>query len=537
MQFSLWGTPDEAKPLSPSIKKMLATMLGVQEPTRRRTAEEVRLPAPKVTARDRETLAGIVGAGFVSDATDQRLGRARGKSYLDLLEWRDDRDVSAPDLVVAPASDGQVLEVLEYCAAEGIAVVPFGGGTSVVGGLNPEAGGHRAVISLDLARFDQIEDVDLVSGLATLGAGLSGPHAEMLLAEHGLQLGHFPQSFPYATIGGFAATRSSGQNSAGYGRFDEMVREMTVVTPAGILHPGQAAPATAAGPSMKQLFLGSEGVLGVITSVRVRVHPIPEAKIYEAFTFPSFTAGANALRAVEQTGTGPTVLRLSDEIESSVNLTSTDRIGEQDESEHTGCLAITVCEGTTQHARARHEETRALMLSLGGESLGEGPARAWEQGRFGAPVLRDSLMDAGALCETLETATDWSNVLRLKRAVGKALADALVADGTPALIMCHISHVYAEGCSLYFTIVASAGEDPSARWRRAKTAATEAMTQHGGTVTHHHAVGTDHLPWMGQEIGDLSLSVLKAVKRELDPQGILNPGKTFQMQPGAERAL
>lgn len=529
MEFNLWGTHEEAKPLSPSIQKMLEKMLGVTPPMPRREAGTIRLSSPRVTDADRERFAAIVGKSFISDDADQRLPRARGKSYLDLLDWRADKEIAAPDLVVAPADEEQVLEILRYCSEEGIAVVPFGGGTSVVGGLNPVPGAHRAVISLDVARFDQLEDVDAVSGLATLGAGLSGPHAELLLAEHGLQLGHFPQSFPYATIGGFAATRSSGQNSAGYGRFDAMIRELTVVTPKGIIRPGQASPATAAGPSLKELFIGSEGALGIITRVRVRVHPIPETKLYEAFSFPSFVDGANALREVTQTGAGPTVLRLSDEIESSVNLTSTENIGEQDESEHKGCLAITLFEGTTQHAQSRHEETRAIMIRNGGQSLGEGPARTWEEGRFGAPVLRDSLIDGGALCETLETATDWSNVPRLKKAVGKALSTSLVEDGSPALIMCHISHVYPEGCSLYFTVVGAAGNNPQQRWRKAKSAATEAMATHGGTVTHHHAVGTDHLPWMGLEVGQLGIAALQAVKRELDPAGVLNPGKTFDL--------
>lgn len=542
MVFNLWGTEDEAKPLSDSVNKMLGKLLGVKGSLPRRPADQIQLSAPRTTAADRDALVAIVGEAFVSSEDEQRMPRARGKSYLDLLDWRIDGEIAAPDLVVAPGTDDEVLRILEFCTEQKIAVVPFGGGTSVVGGVNPVDGGHRAVISLDLARFDQLEDVDPVSGLATLGAGLSGPHAEMLLSEEGLQLGHFPQSFPYATIGGFAATRSSGQNSAGYGRFDDMVRSITVVTPKGIIEVGQASPATAAGPALKQLFLGSEGTLGVITKVRVRVHPIPETKLYEAFSFPTFIDGVNALRDVEQTGAGPTVLRLSDEIESSVNLTSTDKIGEQDESAHTGCLALTMYEGSTQHAQSRHAETRAIMLAHGGVSLGEGPVRQWEQGRFGAPVLRDSLIDAGALCETLETATDWSNVPRVKKAVGNALSQALVADGSPALIMCHVSHVYAEGCSLYFTVVADAGKNPEDRWRKAKTAATEAMATHNATVTHHHAVGTDHMPWMGLEIGELGIAALQAVKRELDPAGILNPGKTYdltsqQAAPEARREL
>jgi alkyldihydroxyacetonephosphate synthase len=533
MKFNLWGTVEESKPLGDSTRRMLAKLMGVADdgstPAKDVPTDRLHLTPPRLPAEDVTALRGIVGDSYLTTADDQRAPRSRGKSSLDLLEWRAGAagaEISAPDAVLAPATDDEVLAVLRYCTERDIAVVPFGGGTSVVGGLTPftEDAGHtfRGVVSLDLARFDEVTDVDPVSGLATLGAGLSGPAAELKLAEHGLQIGHYPQSFPYATIGGYAVTRSSGQDSAGYGRFDDMVRELTLVTPGGVLQAGQAAPASAAGPDLRELVMGSEGAFGVVTRVRLRVHPVPETKRYEAFTFPDFATGAAALRAVVQTGTGPTVIRLSDEIESSINLSSGDKAGES--SAPPGCMCITVFEGTPEHTASRHRETRDLIRSLGGKSRGEAPARAWEQGRFNAPVLRDSLLDAGALCETLETATDWANVPRLKKAVGDALASALNPSGTMALIMCHISHVYAEGCSLYFTVVAAQQGDPVAQWRTAKQAVTKALTDNGGTVTHHHAVGNDHRPFMVDEIGELGVSVLQAVKKRLDPAGIMNPG-------------
>jgi alkyldihydroxyacetonephosphate synthase len=233
--------------------------------------------------------------------------------------------------------------------------------------------------------------------------------------------------------------------------------------------------------------------------------------------------GAAALRAVVQNGTGPTVIRLSDEAETGVNLATTEAIGEQ--SVTGGCLAITVFEGTAAHTESRHAETRAVLEAHGGTSLGEGPAKAWEHGRYGAPYLRDSLLAAGALCETLETATNWSNVGTLKAAVTEALTNSLAETGTPALVLCHISHVYPTGASLYFTVVAGQRGNPIEQWRKAKTAASEAMVRNGGTITHHHAVGADHRPWMRDEIGDLGVEVLRAVKAVLDPAGILNPGK------------
>ena len=261
----------------------------------------------------------------------------------------------------------------------------------------------------------------------------------------------------------------------------------------------------------------------IITRVRVRVHPVPASVRHEAWSFPDFATGADALRAVIQTGTGPTVLRLSDEVETGINLATTGAIGEQ--SITGGCLAITVFEGTVAHAESRHAETRAVLAAHGGTSLGAGPAEAWEHGRFDAPYLRDSLLSAGALCETLETATTWSNLPTLKAAVTEALTTALTASGTAGLVMCHISHVYPTGASLYFTIVAGQRGDAAEQWRAVKAAACDAIIANGGTITHHHAVGADHRPWMTAEIGELGVAVLRAVKQTLDPTGILNPGK------------
>lgn len=524
MTFDLWGTPDEAKPLPRGAHKLITKVFRADRPLPRISEEDVHVTESRLTSDDLGALADIVGADHVTEDKEHTLPRARGKSYPDLIGWRLGGTHEVPDAIVAPTTDEEVLAILRWATRERVAVVPFGGGTTVVGGLNPERGGMRAVISLDLVHFDAVTDVDPESGLATFGAGLTGPAAELALAGHGLQIGHYPQSFPYATIGGYAATRSSGQSSAGYGRFDEMVRSFTIVTPAGILEVGAASPATAAGPDLRELFLGSEGAFGIITRVRLRVHPVPEVKRYEAFTFPTFESGVAGLRSVEQAGAGPTVLRLSDEIESSINLTSGDSIGDGSAAPE-GCLCLAMFEGTADHTQSRHAETRALLIAAGGTSAGEGPVRSWEHGRFGAPVLRDGLLDNGAICETLETATDWSNVARLKKAVTRALSDSLQATGTMALVMCHVSHVYREGCSLYFTVIAAQSEDPEAQWRAAKAAASRAIVDNGGTITHHHSIGVDHAPYLRDEIGDLGVAVLRAVKAELDPAGIMNPGK------------
>ncbi|WP_185975943.1 FAD-binding oxidoreductase [Mycolicibacterium sp. 018/SC-01/001] len=523
MAWNAWGDPEAATPLSSSIRSLLTQALGIDaEPAPEPTLGQVRVRPSALSPADRKGLAEIVGIDNVLVDDIDRLLRAGGKSTLDLLRRRDFGVQDGPDAVLVPGSDDEVAAVLRFCADHSIAVVPFGGGTSVVGGLDPVRGDFKAVVSVDLHRFDALHSLDDVSWEAELGAGLTGPDAERLLGERGFSLGHFPQSFCFATIGGFAATRSSGQDSAGYGRFDDMVRGLRIVTPAGVLDVGRA-PASAAGPDLRQVVLGSEGAFGIITSVRVRVHPVPETTRYEAWSFPDFATGAAALRAVAQTGTGPTVIRLSDEAETGVNLATTDSIGEAQITG--GCLAITAFEGSEAHVASRHAETRELLSANGGTSLGERPARAWEHGRFNAPYLRDGLLSAGALCETLETATTWSNVPRLKAAVTDALTRSLADSGTPALVLCHISHVYPTGASLYFTVVGAQRGNPIEQWRAAKTAASEAMVSVGATITHHHAVGADHRPWMREEVGDVGVAVLRAVKAALDPTGIMNPGK------------
>jgi alkyldihydroxyacetonephosphate synthase len=523
MKWNAWGDPAAAKPLSEGIRSLLKQAVGLAESQEAELdPDHVKLRPSALSQADQDALAAIVGAEYCRTADRDRLLHAGGKSTTDMLRRKDSGVQDAPDAVLLPGDADAVAAILRYCSEHGIAVIPFGGGTNVVGGLDPTRGGFSAVVSLDLRRFDQLVSLDEVSGQAVFGAGVTGPEAERLLGEHGFSLGHFPQSFEYATIGGFAATRSSGQDSAGYGRFNDMVRGLRVITPVGTLDLGRA-PESAAGPDLRQLLIGSEGTFGVITQVRLRVHRVPEAVRYEAWSFPDFATGAAALRAVTQNATGPTVIRLSDEAETGVNLATTEAIGERQITG--GCLAITVFEGTKEHAESRHAETSALLAARGGTSLGEGPAQAWERGRFGAPYLRDSLLAAGALCETLETATDWSNLAALKTAVTEALTTALADTGTPALVLCHISHVYPTGASLYFTVVAGQRGNPIEQWQAAKKAASDAIMASGGTITHHHAVGADHRPWMRDEVGDLGVQLLRAVKSTLDPAGILNPGK------------
>ncbi|MBV2366478.1 FAD-binding oxidoreductase [Streptomonospora nanhaiensis] len=519
--WDAWGDPTRAHRLTDDQRALISQVLGVAAATDApRTPEtELRLPRSALSPAARAALAAAVGPAHVNTRPAARLRRAGGKSTPDLLRRRAGDVAGAPDAVVSPADHDQVAAVLAACAEHGVAVVPFGGGTSVVGGVEPLRGDFAAAVCLDLRRLDRLLALDPVARTATLQAGLRTPEAEELLADYGMTLGHRPQSYEYATIGGYAATRSAGQDSAGYGRFDSMVLALRAATPRGTLDLGRA-PASAAGPDLRQLLLGSEGVFGVITEVTLRVRPLPAAEHEEAWSVPDFAAGTEALRALAQGGLRPTLVRLSDPVETYVNAALAG--GEAPR----GCLAVVRCEGDPAHVAAAREAAATALRAVGGTPLGEEPVAHWRAGRYSAPYLRDALLDAGVLAETLETAATWTRLPGLRRAVTDALTAALSGGGAPApLVLCHISHVYPEGASLYFTVAAAAGPDPLERWRAAKRAAGDAIAAHGGTITHHHAVGTDHRPWLGAEVGDLGVEVLRAVKRALDPAGVLNPGK------------
>jgi alkyldihydroxyacetonephosphate synthase len=422
---------------------------------------------------------------------------------------------------------------LAACAEHRVAVVPFGGGTSVVGGVEPVRDGFASVISLDLGRMAATVDVDRTSLTARLDAGLLGPEVERRLGEEGVTLGHFPQSFEYSTVGGWLATRSAGQASTGYGRIDELVEAVRCVTPAGELGT-KAAPASAAGPSLRDLVVGSEGVLGVICEATFCVRPAPRARRYEGWSFASFAEGCDALRVMEQAGAAADVNRLSDEDETRLTLalgstgSTAERLGKRYlrmRGHEGGCLAILGFEGEEEEVEDRHRRTAALLRAGGGVSIGHRPGDAWHRSRYAAPYLRDELLDRGVLVETLETATNWSTLGALHRTVGAALRTALSERETPPLVMCHVSHLYASGASLYFTFLARQEEDALGQWRAAKTAASEAIVAGGGTITHHHAIGRDHRQWMAAESGPLGIEVLRAAKELLDPAGIMNPGK------------
>lgn len=501
-------------PLPPHALAWLSQRVGLGEPF-----AEVPVQAPP-SALSTDAFTALEAVSAISLADEDRLGRAGGLSYLDLLRRRGHGDLPVPDAVVRPASPEEVAEALQVCVEHDVAVVPFGGGTSVVGGVEALRGSKSAVVALDLAGLAALVSVDPVSRVAVLQAGLTGPEAEKVLGEHGFTLGHVPQSFERATIGGFAATRSAGQASSGYGRFEDMVESVRVATPVGEWVAG-AAPASAAGPDLKQLVLGSEGIFGVITEVSVRVRPKPYGPRYEGFVVDGWEAGVSLVRSLAQAGAPADITRLSD----------------VDETEVALALAGSRADIVKKYLRLRGVEQPCLVIlgwecrsrsatmsALSGHKvvrLGRAMGASWLHGRFNGPRQRDALLDAGVCVETLETATHWSRVSELRDAV----RDALVAELGDPVVMCHISHAYETGASLYFTVLVPRDlEDPVGQWAKAKVAASEAISRLG-TITHHHAVGRDHLPWLEREIGAVGVDVLRAVKDRLDPTGIMNPGK------------
>jgi alkyldihydroxyacetonephosphate synthase len=535
MRWWGWADPEQPVEVSAAGEALLREEIGLGDrSTPPVPLEEVRLPDPRLPEPAAAALRAAVGEERVRDDRETRVRHAAGRSYPDLVRLRSGDGSGAPDVVVYPGSEAEVVEVVRVCDAEGVAVVPFGGGTSVVGAVEALRDGHAAAIALDLRRLDSL-NTDRASLTATIGAGLPGRDAEARLQGRGLTLGHFPQSFEFGSIGGYVATRSAGQASTGYGRIDEMVLGLRCVAPAGTLV-AKPVPATAAGPSLLQLLVGSEGAFGVITEATLQVRALPRSRRYEGWSFKSFEEGCQAFRAMEQGHVSPDVARLSDESESRMAMAMSshgglvERLGRAylgSRGHGSGCIAITGWEGEDEGAVARRAaDTRRLLREHGALSLGASPGRAWLRARYLGPYQRDELLGRGAFAETLETATTWSNLAALHKAVADALRKALGDQGTPALVACHVSHLYPAGASLYFTFLASALPDRQLeQWAVAKRAAMEAIVAAGGTITHHHAVGHDHAEWLRQEIGDLGVETLRTVKDRLDPRGIMNPGK------------
>ena len=539
-----WAPATSGGVLPEGARKVLGERLGIDPNA------QVAGPPPEVTAVDLPdstltddalgALAGAAATGTVSQDPADRMQHAAGKHTPDLIRQREARPLAVPDAVVSVGATSEVRDILAACLAHDIAVVPFGGGSSVVGGVTPLRGGHASVIALDLTRLNALIELNETDRTATFEPGIRGPEIEHALAARGFTLGHIPQSHQQATLGGYAATRSAGQASTGYGAIAELITGIALETPSGPLVLGGRAPASAAGPDLKHLVIGSEGTIGVITEVTVAISRRVTEKTYGAWAFPSFEAGAAAIRALAQDGEKgdlPDVCRLSDEEETELTLAQSDgtpvrllRRWLSSRGIETPALLLGVWEGTSADTKRRHKRAAKILKAHGAVSATTSPAQAWDRGRFSSPRLRDELLTIGVMVDTLETAATWTKLAETHTAVAEAIRAALAGgpggnETKPAAVQGHISHVYRDGASLYYTFIAAAEDDMIAQYERVKAAANAAILASGATITHHHAVGTEHAALLPAEIGELGVRVLRAVKRELDPAGIMNPGK------------
>jgi len=422
--------------------------------------------------------------------------------------------------VVSPTSADEVSAVLVWAHAMGVSVIPRGGGTSVVGGLQAD----QPSVLLDMQQMARIVDFDPIDALVHVQAGVTGPTLEAWLAERGFTFGHFPQSWERASMGGYAVTASSGQASRGYGRFRDNVGRMLLITPNGPWHLDQV-PASAMGPDFLGVVSASEGTLGVVTDLDLRVRPKPGKIIAEGALVPSWERAVHAARELTQADIAPHVLRISDGPETQATWAMSVPTGSKTALAHAycrlrgvrdGCLMIMQWQGGAE-LTGRRRAAWQILRKYGVVSVGRGVGAQWVKHRFEGPYLRDTLLDHGYFVETFETATRWSNVLNLHTAVLQTMADLLPR----AYTMAHISHVYATGSSLYFTVIGTS--DVADIWPEVKASVTHALHRHGGTASHHHGVGTLHAPWLHAEMGEQGAAVWAAVKHACDPGNIMNP--------------
>ncbi len=521
-----WGFVGETFAPSAQLLAWLGERIGPPGPP----LTDAAVAPPAIAARPLPWL----GAELSTDPLD-RLAHARGMGLADVIRVRSGHVPALPDGVCRPHSAAEVEAVVAACAASGVRLIPWGGGTSVTGGVNVLPS-PAPVVTLDLERLAGLSAWDEVSELATLGAGTAGPALEAALAGLGMTLGHYPQSWELATLGGWVAARSSGQESVGYGRIEDLVAGLELVAPAGCLRL-QPMPASAAGPDLRQLVLGSEGRLGVITEVTVRVRPRPASQAVEAALVPSIELGLDAVRALVRAELPLTVVRLSDAPETQVamavglaqRVAMAPLVNAYLRLRGIGtdaCLMLVGAAGEREQVDAALAAANAILRPQGAVILGRGPGRTWQRDRFRHPYLREALLDHGYATDTLETALPWSRAAAARQAVAAAIAGSLGRLGERVAVLCHVSHPYRDGASLYFTFFFRPSGDPAAtlhRWALAKRAANDALIAQGATMSHHHGVGQWHAPWLQAEVGTMGITALRAAAAAFDPEGIMNP--------------
>ena len=537
LRWNGWGWvdgPDVLGDNADAIWKWMASAFGAETlpETPAPTLENTALPESALDDTARAALERIVTPERIKTDAFERAFHARGRSFPDCIELRSGALPSAPDAVVYPETAEECCALLLFAEEHDFAVVPFGGGSSVVGGVNMcDAEGKRGTLTLDLTRMNRLLEIDETSLIAHAEAGAYGPALEEQLQARGYTLGHYPQSFEFSTLGGWIATRGAGHQSNKYGKAEKWFAGAEIVSPGGIQWCTPSFPGSAAGPQLRDLVAGSEGALGIITSARVHIHPVPEEKDYRAYLFMDWTQAVNAVRALMQRGVPTAMIRLSD-YDETYFFGALKSGGEgMDPSVHV-CIMLVGIEGTADHVAHARPWAQAVIEEHGGAHMGSELGKSWYAHRFETPYLRDPMLDRGLGVDTLETCTTWANLMPLYEAVSAAIRQALAArpgaHGATGVCMAHISHCYRDGASLYFTFAFARDlDDPIGQWRHIKTTASEAILAHGGTISHHHGVGTDHKPWYHREIGAPALEGFRALKRTLDPQGTLNPGKLW----------
>jgi alkyldihydroxyacetonephosphate synthase len=514
-----WGyedqqaTPAQIRASLSTLGEQLGMSLGeVEEPL---ALADVRLAPPRIAVP-------AALAEIASTETHDRASHSLGKSYSDVVRGFRGQFEHPPDLVLRPREESDVERVLEWCAAEGVAAIPYGGGTSVVGGVTPDVGAaFNGVVSLDIRALDRVLEVDEVSRSARIQAGALGPSLEAQLAERELTLRHFPQSFEYSTLGGWIATRAAGHFATVWTHIDDLVESVRAITPVGAWQ-SRRLPGSGAGVSPDRMLTGSEGILGVITEAWVRVQPRPSHRAATGVTFATFAAGVQCVRAISQSGLHPSNCRLLDAGEAGLTLAG-------DGSRAVLVLGFESTDHPVEEAMAR---ALALCAAHGGEAsagggTGSGGAvSSWRGAFLGAPYVRDLLVAVGVLGETFETAITWERFdgfhERVMAAAEQAVREVCAAEGK---VFCRFTHVYPNGPAPYFTVLAPArrGEEVE-QWAAIKRAVSDAIIEGGGTITHHHAVGRDHRPWYDRQRPEPFATALGGAKAAVDPAGIMNPG-------------
>jgi alkyldihydroxyacetonephosphate synthase len=504
--------------------------------------EELEVPKSKASAAFVKALTAIVGAEHATTDDMVRVIHTYGKSLRDLVRIRGNMILRAPDVVVYPADEAQVQAIVDAAVAADAVIIPFGGGSNIAGSLEPIPEEKRTIVSLDLGRLREVVDIDADSGLARIQAGAQGPDLEAQLNAKGWTIGHFPDSFTHSTVGGWVATRSSGMQSDKYGDIADIARGMRVVRPGGVLVL-RPLPSTSSGPSVREMILGSEGRLGVITEVTVQVHRTPAKRDVYAYFFPNWKAGIAAMQEIAESDATPSITRISDSRETGFSLaTSKDRKGFDKFLAGTVlpglmkskgwnlddiCLSFIGYEGSVSHAKRQKKLVDAIVKKHGGMGVGTGPGILYDQKKFDTPYLRDFLLDRGAAGDVSETAAPWSKLIAVHESAYAAAQGAYDQLGIKGWIMSHLSHSYHSGACLYFTFAFVFDKDPIAEYNLVKNAIQQSFVDSGATISHHHGVGVEHSPWLSQDISEQGVVVMRALLEGADAGGNFNPGKVL----------